>query len=99
MGVGIIGVEASYLPILTPSSNHSKPLHPTDTLLGPSRGEKLYLTKDKRDSKSRNKCLCWGLCLALVAAALIVGILAAGKLSYRKLSSDFFGSFFMPIFL
>ncbi|KAF5269253.1 hypothetical protein FQR65_LT02554 [Abscondita terminalis] len=41
------------------------------------RGEKLYVTKDKRDKKKRNKCLCWSLCLVLVAAAIIVGILAA----------------------
>ncbi|KAK4879292.1 hypothetical protein RN001_007438 [Aquatica leii] len=41
------------------------------------RGEKLYVTKDKRDKKKRNKCLCWSLCLVLVAAAVIVGILAA----------------------
>ncbi|XP_031344981.1 uncharacterized protein LOC116172030 isoform X2 [Photinus pyralis] len=41
------------------------------------RGEKLYVTKDKRDKKKRNKCLCWSICLVFVAAAVIVGILAA----------------------
>ncbi|XP_044268825.1 uncharacterized protein LOC123014006 isoform X2 [Tribolium madens] len=41
------------------------------------RGEKLYVTMDKRNKKKRNKCLCWGLCLCIVAAAVIIGILAA----------------------
>ncbi|KAK5645811.1 hypothetical protein RI129_004275 [Pyrocoelia pectoralis] len=41
------------------------------------RGEKLYVTKDKRDKKKRNKCLCWSICLVFVAAAVIVGVLAA----------------------
>lgn len=48
------------------------------------RGEKLYVTKDKRGEKSKSKCLCWGLCLCIVAAALIIGILAAGKWEFSN---------------
>lgn len=44
-----------------------------------SRGQKLYVTMDKRNQKKRNKCLCWGICLGIVAAAVIIGILAASK--------------------
>ncbi|EFA04636.2 serine protease P146 [Tribolium castaneum] len=47
------------------------------TSLENTRGEKLYVTMDKRNKKKRNKCLCWGLCLCIVAAAVIIGILAA----------------------
>lgn len=43
------------------------------------RGEKLYVTKDKRAEKRRSK-LCWILCIGLVAAVIILGILAACKL-------------------
>lgn len=34
---------------------------------------------DKRNQKKRNRCLCWGVFLSIIAAAVIVGILAAGK--------------------
>lgn len=37
----------------------------------------MYITMDKRNKKKRNKCLCWGICLAVVAAVVIVGILVA----------------------
>ncbi|CAH0558245.1 unnamed protein product [Brassicogethes aeneus] len=41
------------------------------------RGEKLYLTMDKRNKKSKGKCICWGLCICVVAALIIVAICAA----------------------
>jgi hypothetical protein len=42
------------------------------------RGEKLVVTKDTR-SKSKKNRLVWILCLGIVAAAIILGILAMGK--------------------
>jgi hypothetical protein len=42
------------------------------------RGEKLYVTKDKRTEKKKGK-LCWILCIGIVAAVIILGILAACK--------------------
>lgn len=42
------------------------------------RGEKLYVTKDKRAEKRKSK-LCWILCIGIVAAVIILGILAACK--------------------
>lgn len=54
---------------------------------------------DKRNKKKRNKCLCWGLCLCVVAAAVIIGILAAvgvigsqGSNSPKEVSARHFGS-------
>lgn len=54
---------------------------------------------DKRNKKTRNKCLCWGLCLCVVAAAVIIGILAAvgvigdqGPHSAKEVSARHFGS-------
>lgn len=44
------------------------------------RGEKLYVTKDNRIEKSKSKCICWIICIALVTIAVIVGILAAAGL-------------------
>lgn len=54
-----------------------------------SRGEKLYVTMDKRNSKKRNKCLCWGICLCIIAAAVIVGILAGSMLINIKKTHAF----------
>lgn len=42
------------------------------------------MTKDTR-SKKKNK-LCWFLCLGIIAAAIILGILAAGWLATRKVN-------------
>ncbi|CRK99821.1 CLUMA_CG013129, isoform A [Clunio marinus] len=41
-----------------------------------SRGEKLYVTKDKRANPNKNR-LCWILCIGLVAIVILLGILAA----------------------
>nr|CAD7425849.1 unnamed protein product [Timema monikensis] len=41
------------------------------------RGEKLYVTKDKRRSQSWNRFICWGVCFVVVAVAIIIGVLAA----------------------
>lgn len=41
------------------------------------RGEKLYVTKDKRIKSKWRKYLCWAICLSLVAGAVLIGILAA----------------------
>jgi hypothetical protein len=51
-------------------------------LLPIRRGEKLYVTKDKRDKSSSNK-LCWILCIGLVAGVIILGILAACKINMK----------------
>lgn len=40
----------------------------------------MYVTKDKREKKNKNK-LCWLLCIGLVAAVIILGILAACKIN------------------
>lgn len=44
-----------------------------------SRGEKLIVTMDKRSKKGCGKCFCWGICLAILIAAIVIGILAASK--------------------
>ncbi|XP_057671957.1 uncharacterized protein LOC130903730 isoform X2 [Diorhabda carinulata] len=44
------------------------------------RGEKLYVTKDNRIEKSKGKCICWTICIALATIAVVVGILAAAGL-------------------
>lgn len=62
-----VEIENPYDEYFVPVNEHRKYM----------RGEKLYVTMDKRNKKSKNKCLCWGICLALVAAAIILGILAA----------------------
>lgn len=41
------------------------------------RGEKLYVTKDKRIKSKWRKWLCYAIVLALVGGGLLVGILAA----------------------
>lgn len=48
-------------------------------LLLKQRGEKLYVTKDKRLKSNWRKKLCWAIGLGLLALALLVGILAACK--------------------
>lgn len=47
-----------------------------------NRGEKLYVTKDKRLKSNWRKKLCWAVGLGLLALALLVGILAACKYHY-----------------
>lgn len=43
-------------------------------------GEKLYVTKDKRDmNQSKKPFICWVFGLVLLAAAVIVAILASSK--------------------
>lgn len=44
-----------------------------------SRGETLYVTKDKRAGKKGKGCFCWLLCIAAVLAAILVAILFASK--------------------
>lgn len=46
------------------------------------RGEKLYVTKDKRVKSKWRKWLCWAICLALIVGVVIIAILAASK--YKK---------------
>ncbi|XP_068086378.1 uncharacterized protein [Anabrus simplex] len=40
------------------------------------RGEKLYVTKDKRRSQSWKRCACWGIGLVLLAIAILIAALA-----------------------
>jgi hypothetical protein len=51
------------------------------------RGEKLYVTKDSRVKSQKNK-LCWLVCIGLVAAVIILGILAACKIEINNISSN-----------
>lgn len=43
------------------------------------RGEKLYVTKDRRIKSKWRKWLCWAIILALLIGAVIIGILSASK--------------------
>lgn len=49
------------------------------------RGEKLYVTKDKRIKSKWRKWLCWAIIVALIGGAAIIGILAACKQSLNNL--------------
>lgn len=105
MGVGLNPRYSRQLTIIT-SYTHSK-----DTLLQRrethisasivislySRGEKLYLTVDKRNKKKRNRCLCWGVFLSIIAAAVIVGILAAGKTETKLKISFSLHTFYLQL--
>lgn len=51
------------------------------------RGEKLYVTMDKRSKRGCGRCFCWGLCLAVLVAAVVIGILAASEYTLVTLSS------------
>lgn len=53
------------------------------------RGEKLYVTQDKRVKTQKNK-LCWILCIGLVAVVIILGILAACKIIVDKNAANEF---------
>jgi hypothetical protein len=43
------------------------------------RGEKLYVTKDKREKKSCKKPICWGMTLTILAAAIFIVVLISSK--------------------
>lgn len=43
------------------------------------RGEKLYVTKDKRIKSRWRKWLCWAIILALLVSLIIIGLLSASK--------------------
>lgn len=63
------------------------------------RGEKLYVTMDKRSKKGCGKCFCWGICLAILVAAVVIGILAASKYSLNVIFTILiYLSFFFSIF-
>lgn len=56
----------------------------TVIVFSPFRGEKLYVTKDKRISKSKGKkYLWWFICLALVLALVIIALLAATGVIFK----------------
>ncbi|XP_033607737.1 uncharacterized protein LOC111865478 isoform X2 [Cryptotermes secundus] len=40
------------------------------------RGEKLYVTKDKRRSQSWRRCICWGIGFVLLSVAILIAVLA-----------------------
>uniref|UniRef100_A0A1V1FNG4 Putative serine protease 69 isoform A n=1 Tax=Reticulitermes speratus TaxID=60591 RepID=A0A1V1FNG4_9NEOP len=40
------------------------------------RGEKLYVTKDKRQSQSWRRCICWGCGFVLLSVAILIAVLA-----------------------
>ncbi|XP_069682379.1 uncharacterized protein [Periplaneta americana] len=40
------------------------------------RGEKLYVTKDKRRSQSWRRCICWGVGFVLLSVAILIAVLA-----------------------
>ncbi|PSN42124.1 hypothetical protein C0J52_19796, partial [Blattella germanica] len=42
----------------------------------PVRGEKLYVTKDKRRSQSWRRCICWGIGFVLLSVAILIAVLA-----------------------
>jgi hypothetical protein len=44
-----------------------------------SRGEKLYVTKDKRRSQSWRRCLCWGVGFIILAVAILIAVLAGSE--------------------
>lgn len=46
------------------------------------RGEKLYVTKDKRSSQSWKRCICWGTACVLIAIAILIAVLAGSKCCY-----------------
>jgi hypothetical protein len=48
-------------------------------MLNNCRGEKLYVTKDKRDKKSCKKPVCWGLTLTVLAAAIFIVVLLSSE--------------------
>ncbi|KAG8235519.1 hypothetical protein J437_LFUL016160 [Ladona fulva] len=40
------------------------------------RGEKLYVTKDRRKSQSWKRCICWGVGFTVLAIAILIAVLA-----------------------
>lgn len=43
------------------------------------RGEKLYVTKDKRQSQSWRRCICWGCGFVLLSVAILIAVLAGSE--------------------
>ena len=48
-----------------------------------ARGEKLYVTKDKRDVPNGRRCLCWGVGLLLLVVAVLIAVLAGSKCNQK----------------
>lgn len=65
------------------------------------RGEKLYVTKDKRLKSNWRKRLLWIIGLALCAAVLIVAVLLASEFQIKKKNKSFstIDSYFLTVIL
>jgi hypothetical protein len=59
---------------------------------GVHRGEKLYVTKDKRRSQSWRRCICWGIGFVLLSVAILIAVLAGSKYAcpYRIINGSEF---------
>lgn len=54
------------------------------------RGEKLYVTKDKRSGKSWKRCICWTVGLGVLGVIILVAILAGSKCTILLFISGLF---------
>lgn len=70
--------------ICLPNEFYAQPIKLISMLAICFRGEKLYVTQDKRIKKSKGrKYLWWFICLALVAALVVVALLAATGVIFK----------------